>query len=75
MARGRWKQGGKGHNGATGGHIPPTDARLGEVARILALGILRLRARQEAANGPEVQDPESDFGLDFSPDRSVHAGG
>jgi hypothetical protein len=43
--------------------------RLGEVAEILAAGILRLRSRQLGTHrgaGEQVR-------LDFSPERSVHA--
>lgn len=45
--------------------------RLDEVARILALGIIRLRARRysEKANDPNHL---REFGLDFSPRKSVH---
>lgn len=45
--------------------------RLDEVARIVALGILRLRARQhpEKSNDPNHL---REFGLDFSPHKSVH---
>jgi hypothetical protein len=44
--------------------------RLDEVARLLALGILRLRARRRAekANGP---NPLRRFGLDFAAEGSV----
>jgi hypothetical protein len=44
--------------------------RLDEVARLLALGYLRLRARRQAekANGPNHL---REFGLDFGSERSV----
>jgi hypothetical protein len=44
--------------------------RLDEVARLLALGILRLRARREAE---KTNDPNQlrEFGLDFGGERSV----
>lgn len=46
------------------------DERLAEVARILALGILRLRARRSHKNS---RDPNHlrEFGLDFAPQQSV----
>jgi hypothetical protein len=46
------------------------DERLDEVARLLALGILRLRARRRAeqTKGP---NPLRRFGLDFSGEGSV----
>ena len=46
------------------------DERLDEVARLLALGYLRLRARRQAekANKP---NPLRSFGLDFAAVRSV----
>lgn len=49
-----------------------SDARLNEIARILALGIRRLRAKP-SETGAYDADPESEFGLDFSPRQSVHA--
>jgi hypothetical protein len=50
-------------------HITPAD-RLDEVARLLALGFLRLRARRQAekANNPNHL---REFGLDFAPEGSV----
>jgi hypothetical protein len=44
--------------------------RLDEVARLLALGYLRLRARRQAE---KLNDPNhlSGFGLDFGPEGSV----
>jgi len=45
--------------------------RLDEVARILALGVLRLRARQKqekSINSNHLME----FGLDFSPHQSMH---
>jgi hypothetical protein len=51
--------------------IPMSPAeRLDEVARLLALGYLRLRARRQAekANEPNYL---SEFGLDFCAERSV----
>ena len=51
---------------------PPTstssDERLDEVARILALGILRLRARRKKPNEPNHL---REFRLDFSAEQSV----
>jgi hypothetical protein len=50
---------------------PMTPAeRLDEVARLLALGFLRLRARRQAekANGPNHL---REFGVDFGAERSV----
>ena len=49
--------------------MSPTE-RLDEVARLLALGILRLRARRRAE---KANDPNHlrEFGLDFSAERSV----
>jgi hypothetical protein len=46
------------------------DERLDEVARLLALGFLRLRARRQAekSNGPNHL---REFGLDFGAERSV----
>ena len=47
----------------------PSAPRLAEVAEILAVGILRLRARQlgtHRGDGEQVR-------LDYSPERSVHA--
>lgn len=52
----------------------PEAAHLDEIARILALGILRLQARARYSADSGV-DPESDLEVDFSPDRSVHADG
>jgi hypothetical protein len=55
-------------------HLPSApmtaDQRLDEVARLLALGFLRLRARRQAekSNGPNHL---SGFGLDFAAERSV----
>jgi plasmid stability protein len=42
---------------------------LAEVAEILAAGVLRLRRKQG-----QVPATEEQVRLDFSPDRSVHAG-
>jgi hypothetical protein len=49
--------------------LPPTD-RLDEVARLLALGYLRLRARRRAE---KANDPNHlrGFGLDFAAEGSV----
>jgi hypothetical protein len=56
----------------SGPHSSPMTAeeRLDEVARLLALGFLRLRARrqEEKANEPNHL---REFGLDFAADRSV----
>jgi hypothetical protein len=56
-------------NPLTSGHLSPTD-RLDEVARLLALGFLRLRARRqrEKANDPNRLRK---FGLDFAGEGSV----
>jgi hypothetical protein len=52
--------------------LPPglmtADERLEEVARLLAAGLLRLRRREAA-----YQRGLERNGLDFSPERSVHA--
>ena len=47
-----------------------TTERLDEVARLLALGYLRLRARRQAEKS---NDPNQlrEFGLDFGAERSV----
>ena len=45
------------------GHLTPTD-RLDEVARLLALGYLRLRARRQAEKANDPNHLRS-FGLDF----------
>jgi hypothetical protein len=52
-----------------GGDLSPS-GRLDEVARLLALGYLRLRARRQAekANNPNHL---RNFGLDFAAERSV----
>ena len=53
--------------------VPMSPAeRLGEVARLLALGFLRLRARRQAE---KANDPNHlrEFGLDFGAERSVCA--
>jgi hypothetical protein len=49
--------------------LPPAE-RLDEVARLLALGFLRLRARRQAEN---ANDPNHlrEFGLDFRGEGSV----
>jgi hypothetical protein len=49
--------------------MSPTE-RLDEVARLLSLGILRLRARRQAE---KANDPNHlrEFGLDFGGERSV----
>jgi hypothetical protein len=46
------------------------EERLDEVARLLALGFLRLRARRQAE---KLNDPNHlrEFGLDFAAERSV----
>jgi hypothetical protein len=48
----------------------PAAERLDEVARLLALGFLRLRARRQTG---KVNDPNHlrEFGLDFGAERSV----
>lgn len=73
MARRTKGQNGEGRKGASRPYIPPTDDRLDEIARILALGILRLRAKQDKTR-IETADSEREFGVDFLPDQSVHAG-
>jgi hypothetical protein len=56
-------------NGFRSAPMSPTE-RLDEVARLLALGYLRLRARRQAEkpNGPNHL---SGFGLDFAAEGSV----
>jgi hypothetical protein len=49
--------------------MSPTD-RLDEVARLLALGYLRLRARRQTKNA-NYSNHLRNFGLDFSGERSV----
>lgn len=49
---------------------PTFDQRLDEVARILALGIVRLQARHVAKN-PNNPNHLREFGLDFSAEQSV----
>jgi hypothetical protein len=49
--------------------MSPTE-RLDEVARLLALGFLRLRARRQAKNASEP-NPLRRFGLDFRGEGSV----
>jgi hypothetical protein len=51
------------------GHITPAE-RLDEVARLLALGFLRLRARRQAEKASEP-DRLRGFGLDFRGEGSV----
>jgi hypothetical protein len=51
------------------GHLSPTD-RLDEVAHLLALGYLRLRARRQAEKANEPNHL-SEFELDFCAERSV----
>jgi hypothetical protein len=50
-------------------HNTPAD-RLDEVARLLALGFLRLQARRQAAKANQPNH-WSGFGLDFGPEGSV----
>jgi hypothetical protein len=45
------------------------EQRLTELAQILAAGFLRLRRRHSMS----IASGSRDFGLDFSPERSVHA--
>jgi hypothetical protein len=47
-----------------------TTERLDEVARLLALGYLRLRARRHAEKANEPNQLR-EFGLDFAAERSV----
>ncbi len=49
--------------------ISPAE-RLDEVARLLALGFLRLRARRQAEKAND-QNHLREFGLDFAAERSV----
>jgi hypothetical protein len=49
--------------------MSPTD-RLDEVARLLALGYLRLRVRRQAEKANEPNHLR-EFGLDFAAERSV----
>jgi hypothetical protein len=51
------------------GHITPAE-RLDEVARLLALGFLRLRARRQAEKASEPNRLRG-FGLDFRGEGSV----
>jgi hypothetical protein len=56
-------------NGFRSAPMSPTE-RLNEVARLLALGFLRLRARRQAER---ANDPNQlrEFGLDFTAEGSV----
>ena len=56
-------------NGFSSVPMTPAD-RLDEVARLLALGFLRLRARRQAAKANQPNHL-SGFGLDFGPEGSV----
>jgi hypothetical protein len=56
-------------SGAVHAELRPTE-RLDEVARLLALGYLRLRARRQAEKANEP-NPLSEFGLDFAREESV----
>jgi hypothetical protein len=56
-------------NGFRSAPMSPTE-RLDEVARLLALGYLRLRARRQAENANEPNHL-SEFGLDFAAEGSV----
>jgi hypothetical protein len=56
-------------NGFCSMPMSPTE-RLDEVARLLALGYLRLRARRQAENANEPNHLR-EFGLDFGSERSV----
>jgi hypothetical protein len=54
-----------------GRSVPMSSAdRLDEVARLLALGFLRLRARRQAEKANDPNHLRS-FGLDFAAERSV----
>ena len=60
---------------ATRSRFTPNDsdsARLDEIARILALGIRRLRAKDQQIGAFEA-DSEGRLGLDFIAEQSVHA--
>ena len=50
------------------------DERLDEIAGLLALGILRLRARQRE-NSPVRSGSEAGLGLDFAAEQSVCGAG
>ena len=58
---------------AGGNPLPPdlmtADERLTEIAQICAAGLLRLRRREAEKHVSHLEKN----GLDFSPDRSVHA--
>ena len=56
-------------SGAVHAELRPTE-RLDEVARLLALGYLRLRARRQAEKANKPNHLRS-FGLDFAAERSV----
>jgi hypothetical protein len=56
-------------NGFRSAPMSPTE-RLDEVARLLALGYLRLRARRQAEK-PNGRNHLSGFGLDFAAEGSV----
>jgi hypothetical protein len=56
-------------NGFRSAPMSPTE-RLDEVARLLALGYLRLRARRQAENANEANHL-SEFELDFAAEGSV----
>ena len=56
-------------NGFRSAPVSPTE-RLDEVARLLALGFLRLRARRQAEK-PNDPNHLSRFGLDFAAEGSV----
>lgn len=58
-----------------------TEERLAEVCRILALGLARLRAREQAgaqdherhSQSTELSAPSGESSLHYPPDRSGHA--
>ena len=56
-------------NGFRSAPISPAE-RLDEVARLLALGFLRLRTRRQAEKANDPNDLR-EFGLDFAAERSV----
>ena len=47
--------------------------RRAELCRLLALGLIRLRARQAGGQSSELSDETGESSLHFPPDRSGHA--
>jgi hypothetical protein len=61
----------RGDPGVDAGSWPSAPAHLAEIAEILAVGVMRLRARK--SSGLSAYPGESS--LDFTPDQSGHAKG